>query len=122
MFSLAKKIFLIQYFHINLVILYIFEKVLNRQIFWYQNVHGLYRKYRQNNFANTVGIKCLSNHTPHHSKNSHFSYCPTLFCIIIFDNKLLSMKNCIFLCHEKRNVKFLKGIFLYKDMLKSSYI
>ena len=45
--------------------LYIFEKVLNRQIFWYQNVDWLYRKPRQNNFANTVGIKCLSNHTPH---------------------------------------------------------
>ena len=49
--------------------LYIFAKVLNRQIFWYQNVDWLYRKPRQNSFANAVGIKCLSNHTPHHMYN-----------------------------------------------------
>ena len=60
-------VFFIQFFHTNLVMLYIFEKVLHRQICWYQNVWGLYRKPKQNNFANTVGIKCLSNHTPYHN-------------------------------------------------------
>ena len=81
--------------------LYIFEKVLHRQIFWYQNVWGLYRKPKQNNFANTVGIKCLSNRTPHHNKK--------LVCNLLVN---ISWDNMLFWLYY-HNVSVPKGNTIY---------